>query len=111
MNTGGAGAPKSLGFNPDTNELIVVTCQDNPGASPAVYCGDVDQVGTGEWATQAGVDTNYDPLRITVSVCWRHRARTIGECSWNGGGLLANDANGDGVIESPAMLTTLVTCR
>jgi type II secretory pathway pseudopilin PulG len=109
MNAGGAGAPKSLSPDPDINELIVVTCQSH--TTPALPCGDADQVGVGEWSVAAGVDSNYDPLQVTVAVCWRHRNRVIGECAWDGAALSANDADGDGVIESPAMLTTLVTCR
>ena len=111
MNTGGGGAPKSLKPDPDLNELIVVTCQNNPSAGAPLYCGDADQVGTGEWAQAAGFNSDYDPLRVTVSVCWRHRNRTIGECAWDGTTLSASDTDGDGVIEAPAMLTTLVTCR
>jgi hypothetical protein len=57
------------------------------------------------------LDTDHEPLQVTVAVCWRHRNRVIGECAWDGVALSANDADGDGVIESPAMLTTLVTCR
>jgi len=52
-----------------------------------------------------------DPLAIAVAVCWRHRSRTLGECTWDGTQLTSDDADGDGVIESPAMLSTLMTCR
>ena len=107
MNAGNPGAPKSLQPSGDTNERLVVTCQDRDGA---VYC-DGTQVGN-EWHAKGGAPQN--PLRVTVAVCWRHRNRTIGECGWTGGALTASpatDANGNGVIESPAMLTTLVTCR
>lgn len=56
-----------------------------------------------------------DPLQVTVAACWRHRNRTIGECSFAGGVLTAADgANGyafNGIIESPAMLSTVMTCR
>ncbi|MBI2094347.1 MAG: type II secretion system protein [Candidatus Omnitrophica bacterium] len=48
--------------------------------------------------------TGTDPLRVTVTVCWRQRGRAIGEC-WSG------DVDADGTLESPAMLTTLITCR
>ena len=109
MNAGGAGAPKSLAPDPDLNELIVVTCQSH--ATPVLPCGDANQVGVGEWSTAAGFSSNYDPLRVTVAVCWRHRNRVIGECAWDGAVLSADDADGDGIVESPAMLTTLVTCR
>ena len=79
--TGGGG--KSLQPDPANNELLVVT----PGA-----------VGS-------------DPLPITVAVCWRHRNRIFGECDPNGAGLIAADKNGDGVITSPATLSTQMTCR
>lgn len=90
------------------NELIVVTCQ-NSGATQ--YCP-AGQMG-GEWHA-AGAAGTADPLRVTVAVCWRHRGRVIGECS---GTPLQADVtvtvpNDDAsIIESPAMLTTLVTCR
>src|SRR3989338_7623689 len=105
-----AGVTKSLQPNPAVNELIVVTCQDADGGTAITdYCGYPPatpaqaRVGAGEWRTQAAV-TPFDPLRVTVSVCWRHRERVIGECAWDGAALSANDADGDGVIESPAML-------
>jgi type II secretory pathway pseudopilin PulG len=111
MNAGGAGAPKSLVSDPDINELIVVTCQSH--TNPVLPCGDADQVGTGEWLGDPGFDSDYDPLRVSVAVCWRSRNRVIGECAWDGAALTPNDAGGDndGIVESPAMLTTLVTCR
>jgi len=59
------------------------------------------------WVTSSGTD----PLQITVAVIWRHRGRVIGEGTWNGAQLVPNDADGDGIIESPAMLSTLMTCR
>ena len=79
--TASGGGGKSVQPNPTTNELVVVT------------------------------STGSDPLTITVAVCWRHRNRTLGECSWNGAQLVPSDTNGNGVIESPAMLSTLMTCR
>ena len=79
--TGGGG--KSIQPTPNTNELVVVTA--------------------------AGAD----PLTVTVAVCWRGRNRTIGECTWNGAALARNPgAGGDlAVTESPAMLSTVLTCR
>jgi len=53
-----------------------------------------------------------NPLQVTVAVCWRHRSRTIGECQWTGAAFTDTEVgDGDGTVESPAMLTTLVTCR
>ena len=99
---------------PNADELIVVTCSNRDGPATG-RCGDANpaQVGAGEWAggKQAGVVTAFNPLQVTVAVCWRQRGRVIGECTWNGAALAANDANGSNVIDSPAMLTTLVTCR
>ena len=102
---------------PNTDELIVITCSHRDG--PAFgRCGDTNQVGTGEWAAgkQGGVTTNFNPLRVTVAVCWRQRGRVIGECTWNGAALAADDTvtvtpDTVNVIDSPTMLTTLVTCR
>ena len=54
-----------------------------------------------------------DPIRVTVAICWRHKGRIIGECTWNGAALTANPAAGNdpNVTESPAMLVTAITCR
>ena len=101
---------KSVPVPTVAEERVIVTCQDQDGGALAAdYCGP-NQVSNLEWVS-AGGNTTLDPIRITVSICWRHRSRTIGECTWNGAQLVANDGDGDGVIESPAMLTTLVTCR
>ena len=81
--TGGAGG-KSVPPNPATEELVVIT-----PAAP----------------------TGADPLEVTITVCWRHRQRVIGECAWNGAQLTASDLDGNGQITSPAMLSTFVTCR
>lgn len=112
VNSGGGG--KSLGA---ATERIFVTCQDRDGGALATdYCN-AAQVATGvngEWVSNAG-SVNHDPLRVTVAVCWRHRTRVIGQCTWDGANLQPNDLTPPigtvGVIDSPAMLTTLVTCR
>jgi Tfp pilus assembly protein PilV len=54
-----------------------------------------------------------NPLAVSVAVCWRHRERVLGECTWNGAALAANpSAGGDpAVTESPAMVSTRITCR
>lgn len=112
-----AGGGKSIQPTPNVNERIAVTCQDN--ATPANRCGTVGapaQVGTDEIpGFYPAANTPYDPIRVTVAVCWRHRGRTLGECAWDGAQLTPNDAapvgDGDGVIESPAILSTLMTCR
>jgi len=116
--TGAAGGGgKSIQPNPTLNERIVVTCQDQDGGSLATdYCGDANQVGSGEWVRQAAISTSFDPIRVTVSVLWDLRGRVLGEGRRVGGVLQADDtvavANDTaGVIESPAMLSTLVTCR
>ncbi len=103
------GGGKSIQPSPATEERIFVTCQDS---ATLVYCGSVDQVGGAEWQGP-GVDTNFDPLRIAVAVCWRHRGRVIGECTWDAAAqrLLPNDVDANGVIDSPAMLSTVMTCR
>ena len=95
----GTPTTKSIQPDPTNNELVVVTCQDN---TTQVDC---DNVGT------------VNPVRVTVAICWRHRNRIIGECANNGTPLTPADNQGNGpknvngLIESPAMLTTLVTCR
>ena len=76
------GGGKSIQPNPAVNELIMLS---SAGANP---------------------------LQVTVAACWRdYQGRVIGECQWNGVQLTTNDANGDGVLTGPAMLSTLVTCR
>ena len=90
---------KSIQPNPANNELVVVTCQASGGGVAVPAC------------------TGPNPIRVTAAVCWRHRGRIIGECATNGVALQAQQDAGNGpkndpdVIESSAMLTTLVTCR
>lgn len=104
--------------NPNAEELIVITCQDRDGGNLATdYCGNqpTAQVSANEWTSRAAA-TILDPIRVSVAVCWRHRNRTLGECTWNGAALVPDDTmampnDTAGVIDSPAMLTTLVTCR
>ena len=87
--TSSGGGGKSIQPNPATNELVVVSPSVTPPAPVP------------------------DPLTLTVAVCWRHRNRTVGECTWNGTALVANPgAGGDpAVTESPVMFTTAMTCR
>ncbi|MCK9573232.1 MAG: hypothetical protein M0R20_02370 [Candidatus Omnitrophica bacterium] len=57
-------------------------------------------------------DTNPELLEVTVSVCWKHRNRIIGEDQDLDGVLDAGeDANGNGIIDSPAQLTTRIANR
>ena len=121
MNTNNPGAPKSIGLDPqtganrdDTQERIFVTCLQQGVVGTPVnaddYCGDQgikNQVGAGEWKRQTGATTTFNPIQVTVAVCWRHRGRVVGECDAN---VSPEDRNSNGVIESPAMLTTLIAC-
>ena len=75
------GGGKSVQPTPATNELIVVS------------------------------SSGSDPLNVTVAVCWISRTRVIGECTWNGPVLTPNDADGNGTITSPTMLSTMLSCR
>ena len=93
------------------DERVFVTCRDlDGGALTSDYCA-ANQTGSGEWHNKPVSNTALDPLNISVTVCWRQRGRVIGECTWNGTTLNASDTNGNGVIESPGMLSTLMTCR
>lgn len=97
------------------------------------------QIGSAEWRDQGGDisgavssggsqrgrqsgNTTFDPIRVTVSVGWLQRGRTVGgsgsgaEFTTNGTGASATvnpgpDANNNGLIDSQVMLTTLMTCR
>lgn len=118
--------------NAEANELIVVTCQNEAGT---VYCGP-NQIGRNEWrpwytaAAHGGVavaNSNEPIIRVTVAVGWRQQRRNVGqggagaEFSYLTVGCGKNctqeafrigpDADADGIIESQAMLTTLVACR
>lgn len=66
---------------------------------------------TDEWVNVG--TTGTDPVTVTVSVCWRHRNRILGDCQWNGTDLDPDPAqSGDpAVVESLAMLSTSITCR
>ncbi len=110
-------------MHPTTNELVVMTCQRANGAA---LCPRT-QIGSSEWnvATSPATGTPENPMRITVAICWRHRGRTFGECLWNAAtnawdtasiatwdGVVAYPGNDTaGVIDSPAMISTLVTCH
>ena len=56
-----------------------------------------------------------DPLQMTVAICWRHRNRIFGECTWNGTTLIptqgANNFPNDAIFQSQAMIATEMTCR
>ena len=57
-------------------------------------------------------DTNPDLLQVTVSVCWRQGGRIIGEDANLDGVLDANeDANGNGIIDSPVQIVMQVANR
>lgn len=117
-------------------ELIAVTCQDSVTQA---YCGlsstpGLNQVGSLEWKV-GNPDTKFNPIRVTVAIGWRQDRRVLGSSTTGGqeftfvpsgtgmftsgkqtvtssGTLQAGpDANGNDVIDSQAMLTTLVTCR
>mgnify|MGYP001950879727 FL=1 len=89
------GGGKSLRPDPANNELVAITCR-NAANTADCLAGD-------------------DPIRMTIAVCWRHRGRIVGECQANGAALAADpdrDPAGDNnVTESPAMLSTFITCR
>ena len=115
-------------------EFVAVTCQDGSGASTS-YCGvaaqgsNPAQVSASEWMWRGG-NTQFDPIRISVAVGWTVQQRVNASsgsgpefdfistgCRGAGKGCFATsnrsvkDTNGNGVIDSQAMLTTLVTCR
>lgn len=113
--------------NAEANELIAVTCQNEAGTA---YCGP-NQTGRLEWKS-APVNSNESMIRVTVAVGWRQQQRSVGQSTGTGASaaaefsyvtqgfgkgqtqsvfLIGPDGDGDGVIESQAMLTTLVACR
>ncbi|MBI4598112.1 MAG: hypothetical protein HY737_06930 [Candidatus Omnitrophica bacterium] len=55
-------------------------------------------------------DTAADPQGVTVSICWRERGRVIGECAWDGA-VLSPAPGAGGIVHSPVMLSTELTCR
>ncbi len=73
----GAGGGKSLPV--PLNERILVTCLSADGAARCI----ASQIGANEWNIGSAGPTVVDPMRVTVSVCWRHRGRVVGECSWS----------------------------
>ena len=57
----------------------------------------------------AGI-TNANLLQVRVVICWRQQGgRIIGEAIDVAGALVTNDLDGDGKIESPAELITLIS--
>lgn len=124
----GGGGGKSLPA--PSNELVMVSCVNAAGAQAAgtqrCAVGATPQIGQMEWNFQPANPpaVQQDPMQVTVSVCWRHRGRVIGECLWPPGaaGWDATPANWDtdvaypgtdrpNIIDSPVSVTTLVTCR
>lgn len=114
-----------------------VTCQaDGRRFAPvAPYCGRAKsgtkppQAARDEWTSQAA-NTTFNPIRVTVAVGWNQQRRVMGGTAAGAefvsgtrqvtsgkmtttvsDTLRPTDANGNGTIESQAMLTTLVTCR
>lgn len=56
--------------------------------------------------------SNPDLLKITISVCWRDRRRTIGEdLNFNGVLNTGEDRNGNGIIDSTVQVVSLITVR
>ena len=114
-------------INPGPERIIVTCLRANPNQPNVVganFCGNdgagagADQIGTGEWQmgppaqNPAPPVAAFNPIRVSVSVCWRHRNRTIGaECGWAAGALTAADTNSNGIIDSPAVVSTVVTCH
>ncbi len=109
--------------NKNLNELIVVTCQNEAGTA---HCGP-NQTGQDEWHPDAPISSEA-MIRVTVAVGWRQQQRSVGQASTGGAEFtyttfgcgkvcappvfqVGPDQDGDGVIESQAMLTTLVACR
>lgn len=74
----------------------------------------VNEIAVGNSLGVVYVDnTDPDLLEITVSICWRQRGnRIIGE-DLDLDGVLdpGEDLNGNGIIDSPAQLVTLITAR
>ena len=105
-------------------ELVVVTCASETGEE----CRRLNrrgnnrgQVGRREWRRGDGDTTLHDPIRVTVTVGCRIQGRipstASGETEFRlrrrrrGDELQERDRNDNDVIEGPAMLTTLITCR
>ena len=57
-------------------------------------------------------NTNTSLLNVTVGVCWRQKGgRIIGECYSAAGNVTFNDTNGNGVLDSPVQISTLMAQR
>jgi len=57
-------------------------------------------------------DTNPELLEVTVSICWKHRNRVIGEDSDLDGVLdSGEDTTSNGIRDSPVTLTTKIANR
>ncbi len=126
---------------PAVGQTVLCTDPDRTPVSPvAPYCGygagwgaTRAQVGTNEWQTAGNVATAFNPIRVTIAIGWAQDRRAIGQAGGGGSEFTyvgartttsgkgrvttpatlsaGPDADADGVLESQAMLTTLVTCR
>lgn len=98
-----------VGVAPDAFPPAPFASWDAWLASPAAGGGGGMSLPTEHVAVRS---SGVNPLLVTIAVCWRDRGRVVGlECDWAGGLLVENDRNGNGIIESPAMISTAVTCR
>lgn len=116
-------------------ELIAVTCQgdENDDGTFDTYCGTAGptpQIGTAEWM-RPDTETSFDPIQVTVAIGWVQHGRVVGGTRQGTefqiqGQVVTNgkvtsqeqitiktlpDMNGNRVIDSQAMLTTIITCR
>ena len=89
LDNAGGGGGKSIQPTPAVNELVVVTAQDRDGNI--------------NWTPGSGLN----PIRVTAAVCWRHRNRTLGECTWSG----TNLSGADGAVPGPLRLPGLWSPR
>ncbi|MFA5038504.1 MAG: prepilin-type N-terminal cleavage/methylation domain-containing protein [Candidatus Omnitrophota bacterium] len=57
-------------------------------------------------------NSNASLLRVDAGVCWKQKNdRIIGECQESSGALVFSDANGNGILDSPVQVTTLMSQR
>lgn len=109
LNSGaGCAAPTAGGANPAWDEWLRVT-----GGGKSLEASGLP-VRSREVVAVSSTG-GPDPLQMTVAVCWRHRNRVFGECTWDGTTLTptpgANGFPNDGIFQSQAMIATEMTCR
>jgi type II secretory pathway pseudopilin PulG len=77
------------------------------------YTFNVSNIAAGDGLGRVTVNnSNAKRLQVDIGVCWRQRGgRIIGECVSNNTSLVFSETNANGILDSPAQITTYMAQR